>query len=547
MAAALLLTLAIAAWLQAAPGAGAARHKARAIPVGALFQLPHARGCVSERASDGCQLGRGLAGAGGVAIAGRYVYVASVDSGAVAIFRRNPSTGALHQLAGSAGCVSETGKEGCAKGRGLDGAFSLAISPDGRNLYVASLNGISDFVRHPQTGQLTQLAGANGCIAEFIGDGCGPGRALQEVASVTVSPDGRNVYAASFGSNAVVALARNPSTGALSQAPGLSGCTNEDGGEGCQQGKALLQAFSVVVSPNGKFVYVGSILSSAVMSFERESDGSLRQIPRPGECTSEGGREGCATGRGLNEVAGVAISPGGGYLYSGASRSSAVAALFLTPTSGGLDQLKGPYACAAEAGVEGCSTARGLAGAGPLAVSPDGRSLYAGGLNSLAAFGRELSTGRIDQLPGSYACFSEGASQDGCAAGRGLAGVSSVAVSPDGRTVYAASVGPKSGKDGFVAVFARVPGPVTVRVQFAGAPRRCVSAPFRISVVGSGTLPVKSLRLELDGRLVAHSGQGQLTHRVGVPRLKRRSHTLTARAIDLAGDTRRVSTRFRRC
>ncbi len=292
--------------------------------------------------------GRALAGAGGVAVAGSYVYIASVDSGAVAIFHRNGSTGTLHQLPGRAGCVSETAKEGCAKGRGLVGAFSLAISPNGRNLYVASLNGVAEFVRHPKTGQLTQLSGANGCIAEFIGDGCGPGRALQDVASVAVSPDGRNVYAASFGSNAVVALSRDPSTGALSQAPGLSGCTNEDGGEGCQQGKALKQAFSVVVSPNGKFVYVGSILSSAIMSFERESDGSLRQIPSPGECTSEGGREGCATGRGLNEVAGVAISPGGGYLYSGASRSSAVAALFLTPTSGGLDQLKGPYACAAE-------------------------------------------------------------------------------------------------------------------------------------------------------------------------------------------------------
>ena len=96
------------------------------------------------------------------------------------------------------------------------------------------------------------------------------------------------------------------------------------------------------------------------MSFERESDGSLRQIPNPGQCTSEGGREGCATGRGLDDVAGLAISPGGGYLYAAASRSSALAALFLTPDTGGLDQLKGPYGCAAEHGIEGCATAHGL-------------------------------------------------------------------------------------------------------------------------------------------------------------------------------------------
>lgn len=540
-----LLVLGAGAWFQAAVGAGAGRQQ-RAIQRGALFQLPRARGCVSERPRDGCHRGRGLAGAGGVAVAGRYVYVASVDSSAVAIFRRNPDTGVLHQLAGRAGCVSETGKDGCAKGRGLEGAFSLAISPDGRSVYVASLNAVAEFVRHPQTGALTQLRGSDGCIAEYIGDGCGPGRGLREVASVAVSPDGRNVYAASFGSNAVVALSRDRSSGALSQDPGLSGCTNEDGGEGCQQGKALEQAFSIVVSPNGRFVYVGSILSSAIMSFERQSDGSLRQIPTAGECTSQGGREGCATGRGLNEVAGVAISPDGGYLYAGASHSSAVAALFLTPSTGGIDQLKGPYGCAAEHGFEGCATAHGLVGAGPLALSPDGMNLYAAGLNSLAIFGREPSTGRLDQLAGSYACLTERRRQDSCAAGRALAGVSSIAVSPDGRSVYVASLPSK--RNGTVAVFARATGPVRLRLRLQGVPRRhCVFRPFRVSVLGSSTLPLESLRLALDRRVVARSSQTRLSHEVDASRLKHGAHRLMATAIDLAGVTRRVRTRFRRC
>src|SRR5205807_7897728 len=125
--------------------------------------------------------------------------------------------------------------------------------------------------------------------------GCSPGRALNDVASIAVSPDGQNVYVASssnqvlgYGKSAVVTLTRDPSTGALTQASDLAGCTNGDGSEGCQQGRALELAFSVVVAPDGRHVYVGSELSNAVVSFERESDGSLRQIPFPGECTSQG-------------------------------------------------------------------------------------------------------------------------------------------------------------------------------------------------------------------------------------------------------------------
>jgi DNA-binding beta-propeller fold protein YncE len=552
IAAGLLLSLAIGASVRADAAAVTARHGPPPIPIGALFQLPHALGCISEHSRDSCQRGRGLAGASGVAVAGRYVYVASSRSGAVAVFRRDPATGALHQLAGTAGCVSESGQDGCATGRGLSLAFSLTVSRDGRNLYVAGLDDVATFARNPRTGRLSQLPGGDGCIAEFPGDGCSPGRALNDVASVAVSPDGHNVYTASsanqvlgYGKSAVVTLTRDPSTGALSQAPGLAGCTNGDGGEGCQHGNALELAFSVVVAPDGRHVYVGSELSSAILSFERESDGSLRQIPFPGECTSQGGRDGCATGHGLAQVAGLAISPGGGYLYAGAARSSAAAALFLTSGTGGIDQLKRPYGCTTEHGLEGCATGRGLAGAGPVAVSPDGHSVYVGGLNSLVSFDREQSNGHIDQLPGPYGCLTEGQGQDGCAAGRGLAGVSSVAISPDSKWVYVASL--PSQRNGVVAVFARARGSVRLRVRLSGVPRRCVRRPFRVSVVGSGALPIKSVHLALDGRVVARSGHSALMHRVNASRLKPRSHTLTATATDLTGRTRHVSRRFRRC
>jgi DNA-binding beta-propeller fold protein YncE len=423
------------------------------------------------------------------------------------------------------------------------GAFSVAVTPDGRNVYVAAYHGVAEFARDRKTGALTQLSGGPGCIAEGGSDGCTPGRALTGAAAVTVSPDGHNVYVASNASGAVAVFLRDPASGTLTQPGGPVGCVSQDGTDGCQRGKALQEAFSVAVSPDGKFVYAGSLGSSAIVSFERDPiNGELIQIPGASSCTSEHGIGGCATGHGIDGVDGVAISPDGGYLYAAASASSAVAALFRTRSSGQLDQLKGSYACTAEGGIEGCAAGRGLAQAGGLALSPDGGSLYATGIDSVALFARSRSSGRLVQLRGSYGCLTERRPEERCGAGRGLAGASAIAVSPDGRSVYVASF-----YSGAVSVFARVSGPLRVRIHFAGIPIRCTSGPFTLSVLVKSTLPVASLRLRLDRRVIAGSDQGRLSHRITVSRVSRGSHTLTATAIDLAGNARSRTVRFIRC
>jgi DNA-binding beta-propeller fold protein YncE len=139
------------------------------------------------------------------------VYVTSQEADAVSVFQRNIATGELKQLAGTAGCVSETGAGPCADGKALDSPRSVAVSADGESVYVAAANSnaVAVFSRDTTTGVLTQLAGTAGCVSETgTGGTCADGRALGNPTSVAVSADGKNVYAATLGSDAVAAFAR---------------------------------------------------------------------------------------------------------------------------------------------------------------------------------------------------------------------------------------------------------------------------------------------------------------------------------------------------
>jgi DNA-binding beta-propeller fold protein YncE len=95
--------------------------------------------------------------------------------------------------------------------------------------------------------------------------------ALNAPDSITVRHDGRNVYVASSASFAVVAVARDRTTGELIELDTtLGGCVSADGtGGACATGNALLLPLSVTASPDGKHVYVASFSSSAVAAFAR--------------------------------------------------------------------------------------------------------------------------------------------------------------------------------------------------------------------------------------------------------------------------------------
>jgi DNA-binding beta-propeller fold protein YncE len=167
-----------------------------------LAQAADADGCISLGGRDGCASGRALLGPVDLAVSpdGRYVYAASSVADAVAVLHINRTTGALTQPRGRRGCLGQgTGARRCAPGRALDEPWGIAMSPDGRNVYVVSakINTLAVAARNRETGGLSQLSGRLGCFIRAGGFGCPEGRGLTVAVAVAVSPDGRNVYVAS--------------------------------------------------------------------------------------------------------------------------------------------------------------------------------------------------------------------------------------------------------------------------------------------------------------------------------------------------------------
>jgi len=448
------------------------------------------------------------------------------------------AAGGFGPLSGPTGCLAapgtrsaDDGTQDCAEGKGLLGANAVAVSPDGANVYVAagttgnsaasSFGAVAILKRDPATGGVTEI----GCLSSDGTDGrdgasgaCTPTPSLLGADAVAVSPDGSTVFVASSFSASVVAFSRDPATGSLTRLGCFQG--RPQAGSPCPAANVFGGSSALATSADNKALYIaaptegsistliaGSITppANAGASSSSSSESSVASIfglpisqffANP--CIAVNGFDGpCAVGIATQGLDALALSPDGKQLYGAAPGSHAVD-VFTPNATGALTE----SSCLKVEPPPGlCSDSKLMQSPTGLAISPDGRNVYAadsfGPGGSIDVLTRSASTGAlsdascVDFLPketheenGEEESHEPPPPPGPCADVPGLDGVRAVAVSGDGSSVYAIG-------SGSAAIFARdaSTGKLTETSCAVSEDSRCTSLPPLRGVEGAAVSP----------------------------------------------------------
>jgi DNA-binding beta-propeller fold protein YncE len=310
----------------------------------------------------------------------------------------------------------------------LNSIMSLAVTPDGRNLYAAagSVFGYGA-VLHFSIGDRGGLTFVS-CTGQI--HGCGwtqPPDLLNGLNTLVMTPDGKNLYTVGSTGYAVSHFLID-TAGNLT----FDGCigNNPDGGCAGISAGTISGADVLAVTPDGRNLYATSSQSggTSVYHFAIDGAGNLHF----GGCTGTyGGCRPVSTGGALNGAASMVAAPDGRNLYLAASVGNAVSRFKIDGTG----NLLFAGCTGDQPGCTVTSPAGALDGANALAATSDGAGLYAaGGKGSVIvhftfdAFGNLVFAGCTGEL-------------GGCTGTRiihALDGADALAVTQDSTQLYAA-------------------------------------------------------------------------------------------------------------
>jgi len=386
-------------------------------------------------------IGDPLAGLGGIAVAadGEHLAGVSQDEGVLYTFARDIVSGGLTFAEAFAFDQPNSGDN-----RGLELATDVVFAPDGRHVLVAS--GAETEASNPPVAVYSRRAPEplfafieRDKNAEFDNIG------LQAPNEVAISPDGAHVYAVSLPDNALVRFNRFPRLGLDDASMGMHLQFADAWFDGVDDVQGLVSPRRIIVSPDGKNVYVTSEEADTITVFERVNDADAADFGdlnyRQTLTQGEGDVDGIAGAQGMA----MQSLPGTPHLYVAGSFGSSIARFDRDPDDGTLT-----FATAVFGGTAGVS---GLSGIRDLAISNDGKQLLGVSTlsNALVVFNRQSNPSPEPDEP----AFGELTFVQAQVQSIGVRPVA-VAISGDGDHVYVAGQNSNS-----LAVLRRVTNPTS--------------------------------------------------------------------------------------
>lgn len=184
---------------------------------------------------------------------GRSLFAAAYDTDALVVFDRDSATGAL--------TTAQVLRDEPGALIGLDGAYSVAASGDGRHVLVAALDASSlvDFERDPLTARLT--------LGSRLVDGEDGVTGMAGSVAISIAPDDRDVYVAALFADTVAAARIEPNLTFLGAASAAA------------EAPEIADAEVLALSPDDRFLYTVSERDGTLVTFARDaSSGRLSRL-----------------------------------------------------------------------------------------------------------------------------------------------------------------------------------------------------------------------------------------------------------------------------